>query len=60
MVLSATSEDERDLLAQVVLVSADAIVTEDLDGRITSWNAAAERLYGGSGRESVGRLASDV
>jgi PAS domain S-box-containing protein len=60
MVLTATSEDERDLLAQVVLVSADAIVTEDLDGRITSWNAAAERLYGCSAVESVGRSASDV
>jgi PAS domain S-box-containing protein len=60
MVLTATSEDERDLLAQVVLVSADAIITEDLDGRITSWNAAAERLYGCSAAESVGRLAPDV
>jgi PAS domain S-box-containing protein len=60
MVLSATSHDERDLLAQVVLVSADAIVTEDLDGRITSWNPAAERLYGCTAAESVGRLSADV
>ena len=60
MVLSATSDDERDLLAQVVQVSADAIVTEDLDGRVTSWNAAAERLYGRSADESVGRFAADV
>ena len=60
MVLSATSEGERDLLAQVVQVSADAILTEDLDGRITSWNAAAERLYGCSAEESVGRPATDV
>jgi PAS domain S-box-containing protein len=60
MVLSATSQVKRDLLAQVVQVSADAILTEDLDGRITSWNAAAERLYGCPAEESVGRLAADV
>jgi PAS domain S-box-containing protein len=60
MVLSATSQGERDLLAQVVQVSADAIVTEDLDARITSWNAAAERLYGCSTEQAVGRLSSQV
>jgi PAS domain S-box-containing protein len=47
----------RDLLAQVVQVSADAIFTEDLDGRVTSWNAAAERLYGRSAEDMVGRPA---
>jgi signal transduction histidine kinase len=38
-------------------VSADAIYTEDLSGTVTSWNAAAERLYGLSAAEMVGQPA---
>ncbi len=49
-----------ELLAQVVEVSADAIFTEDLTGRITSWNAAAERLYGCPAAEMVGRTTADL
>ncbi|MCU1693823.1 MAG: hypothetical protein JWM64_2914 [Frankiales bacterium] len=48
------------LLAQIVEVSADAIFSEDLDGRIISWNASAERLYGVAAREMLGRPASDL
>ncbi|MBA2640230.1 MAG: PAS domain S-box protein [Nocardioidaceae bacterium] len=47
---------DADLLAQVVEVSADAIFSEDLDGRILTWNAAAERLYGCAATDMVGRL----
>ena len=48
------------LMAQIVEVSADAIFSEDVDGRITSWNAAAERLYGCAARDMLGRSAGDL
>jgi PAS domain S-box-containing protein len=48
------------LLAQIVAVSADAIFSEDLNRRITSWNAAAERLYGISAEDMLGRSTTDL
>jgi PAS domain S-box-containing protein len=48
------------LLAQIVEVSADAIFSEDIGGKITSWNAAAERLYGRSAEDMLGKAAADL
>jgi PAS domain S-box-containing protein len=52
------AEEVRRRLALIVESSDDAIIGKTLDGIITSWNASAERLYGYSAEEVLGRPIS--
>ncbi|MFI1046333.1 PAS domain S-box protein [Streptomyces griseoruber] len=45
-------------LAALVESSQDAILAKTLDGYITYWNAAAQRLYGYTAEEVIGRHVS--
>jgi len=44
-------------LAGIVENSQDAIISGSLDGNVASWNPAAERLYGYSSEEVIGKPA---
>jgi diguanylate cyclase (GGDEF)-like protein/PAS domain S-box-containing protein len=50
----------RDLLSYVVDSTDDAIITKASDGTVTSWNRGAERLYGYSATEALGRPISII
>lgn len=49
-------EEIKDYLQGLVENSADAIVTTDLKGFVTSWNIGAEKIYGYKKEEVIGRF----
>jgi PAS domain S-box-containing protein len=53
-------EQRRHLLANVVEGVDDAILTKTTDGVVTSWNHAAEWLYGYTADEAIGRSMLDL
>jgi PAS domain S-box-containing protein len=55
---AAEAQEARRQVARLALVAAsshDAVFSRDLEGTITSWNAAAEALYGHAAGEAIGR-----
>ncbi|HEX8249763.1 MAG TPA: PAS domain S-box protein, partial [Pyrinomonadaceae bacterium] len=51
-------EDTKFFLAAIVESSQDSVVTINFDGEITSWNKAAQELYGYSAKDVIGKPLS--
>ncbi|WP_440945287.1 PAS domain S-box protein [Methanosarcina sp. T3] len=54
------AEEKIRILADVVESSNDAIVTESLEGIVTSWNKGAEQIYGYPAEEILGKNVSII
>lgn len=52
------STEENQRLALVVRQTGDAVIIHDLEGNISFWNPAAERLFGYKSEEILGRSAA--
>ena len=53
-------DDSHRFHASLLRALGDAVIATDLEGRITYWNAHAERLYGWSAAEAIGASILEV
>ena len=53
-------EEERNRLAEIVRATPDSVVSKSLDGRIQTWNAGAQAVYGYAAADAIGKTAVEL
>jgi PAS domain S-box-containing protein len=57
---SSVSAGDATRSARILAMSHESLIVRDKDGRIVSWNGAAERLYGWTAVEATGRMEDSL